>query len=339
MKTKLLVLSFLLAAIGTLSAKVWTVSNNAVNAGHFTAIQSAADSAMAGDTIYVMGSPTDYGNVTIKCRVTMIGAGYALTGTQYNYYSEVDNIYIDSASFGQVVSGTKIMGFWVNSNFDYSGTSNISGVDVERCYLNSTMYVNGPNWHIVNNDIYSIQVQYWNNTYIQNNFIEYIYYSNQTSVLIDHNNFVVTNGNMFSSVSNAIISNNIFWWGTPQNNVTSCVFSNNVTTYSTTINLPPAGNSGSNNNFSGASYFTDATIPAGNVGQNSIWNYKWTIKPASAIHNSGSDGTDPGVYGGAYPMPNLTGATRIPQMVQLNVSGVAPAGGNLNVNFISKVQH
>ena len=340
MKTKLFTLSLaLFASISMLSAKVWTVSNNAITAGHFTSVQIAADSANVGDTIYVVGSPTDYGNVTLKCMVTMIGAGYAVTGTQYNYASVVDNIYLDSAAFGPQVSGTKVMGFWINSSFDYNSTANINDVDVERCYISSWLYVSGSNWKIVNNDINVIDPQYNANVFIQNNFIQQIQYSNQTTVIIDHNNFVANSGNIFYTVSNAVISNNIFWWGTPQNNTSSCTYSNNVVTYSSTINLPPANNVGANNTFIGTSYFSNASIPSSTVCQNCIWNYTWGIKPASPIHNSATDGTDPGVYGGAYPCQTSTGATRIPQMTLMNVGAVVPAGGNLNVNFKARVQN
>jgi len=351
MKTKLSIFSFILLAVGTLSAHVITVSNNSITAGHFTNLQQAIDSAHVGDTVYVMGSPTTYvglstnpggdaSNIYITTQITLIGAGYAVTGTQYNYASIVNSIYIDSSFGGNKVSGTKVMGMDIASNFDYNSTSNINDIDLERCYVGGQINVYGSNWLIHNNDINYIDCQYEGNIYIQNNFIVYIQYSSATTVVIDHNNFVTDGSSYFYNIQNALITNNIFWFGRPDNGsyISGNTFSNNVCTNSSPIVLPPAGNAGSNDTTTAASYF-NGSVPSSTVGQNAIWNYNWTIKTSSLIHNRGTDGTDPGVYGGSYPMPNLTCATRIPQMTLMNVGGVAPAGGNLNVNFKAKVQN
>ena len=47
-------------------AKVITVNNNINSPGQYTNLQQAIDSASAGDTIYVHGSATSYGNVNVK---------------------------------------------------------------------------------------------------------------------------------------------------------------------------------------------------------------------------------------------------------------------------------
>lgn len=354
MKTKLLVLSLLVLAITNLSARVRTVCNAAITGGtpnaglRYTNLQTALDSAHVGDTIYVVGTQTDYGSITIPTRVTLIGAGYNVTGLQYNYNSVVDQIEIDSASNtgDSVVSGTKIMGMYVNNYIDNSATTGINSIDIERCYVGYYLYICGNNWIIRNNILDNIQCNggnnTWNNIYIQNNFISYIANSSATSVIIDHNNFVTNGNSYFYYVSNAIISNNIFWAGRPDNgsNVTGNNFSNNVTTNTSLYSLPPANNVGSGDTATTTSFFNDPTISVGTFSQNTIWNYNWkTFKAASKINNRATDGTNPGVYGGSYPMPNLTGACRIPQMVNMNVSGVAPAGGSLNVNFKAKVQN
>jgi len=354
MKTKLLIFSFVIIALGSLSARVRTVCNAAITGGapnaglRYTNLQTALDSAHVGDTIYVVGSQTDYGSITIPTRVTLIGAGYNVTGTQYNYNSIVDQINIDSTSNtgDSLVSGTRIMGMVVNNYLDNSATAGINNIDIERCYVGYYLYINGNNWTIRNNIIANLNCNgnnvTWNNIYIQNNFVSYITNSSSTSVIIDHNNFVTNGNSCFYYVTNAIISNNIFWACRPDNgsNVSGNNFSNNVTTNTSLYNLPPANNVGSGDTATTTSFFNDPTISVTTFNQNTIWNYNWkTFKAASKINNRATDGTNPGVYGGSYPMPNLSGAGRIPQMVNMNVSGVAPAGGNLNVNFKAKVQN
>jgi hypothetical protein len=339
MKSTLLIVSLAFLMIGSLEANVVTCSNNAINAGQYTAIQTAVDAANPGDTVYVMGSPSAYGDVTIKKHVTMIGAGYAVTNTQNNWASIIGYVYLDSIGFGAQVSGTKIMGFNITGNIGQTGTGSLNYITLERNYINNYITVFGSNWTIRNNDIYALNIQ--NNSYcfVYNNFIGTLQNSNKTTVNISNNNFVTNNYNAFSTISNAIIANNIFYYCSPLASVTSCVFSNNVTTNSTAQVLPPAGNTGSGNLNNTPPGFVDASIPASTVGQSVIWNYNWHIATGSPAHNGGTDGTDIGVYGGTYPYPNMTGATHIPQMQVLNVSGTVPQGGNLNVSFKARKQN
>ncbi|HWY99407.1 MAG TPA: hypothetical protein VNY36_09995 [Bacteroidia bacterium] len=353
MKTKLFILSISLFVFGSLSAHVITVSNNAVSAGHFSNLQIAIDSANAGDTVYVMGSPTAYSsygeatfnnsNIYITTRITLIGAGYNVTGTQNNWVSYINGyIYIDSTAFTTQLSGTKILGMDVNGSINQAGIGGaISNIDIERTYVNGWIYVFGHNWNIINNNVYGVQPQYNANVFIQNNFLYTVEYSNQTSVVISNNNFVINGGNAFYTVSNALIANNIFFYVNPIPNTTSCVFSNNLSFNSSAIALPPAGNTGSgdiNPATLGVVGFTDATI-TNYASQSTVWNYNWKFKAASPGHNGGTDGTDIGVYGGAYPYPNMSGATRIPQMTLMNVGAIVPVGGTVPVNFKARVQN
>jgi len=338
MKTSLLSFGILLFAAGTLQANVITCSNNAINAGMYTTIQAAHDAAGVGDTVYVMGSPSSYGDLTIKTRITVIGAGYALTGTQYNYASTLGNIYFDTVGFGNPVSGTHLMGLYFQG-INQTGSGAINNITIERCFVNSTLNIYGHNWNIRNNNAYYININNNSYIYIQNNFIGYIQNTNSPTVVVSNNDFVSYSYNTFYNTSNALIANNIFYYCNPTAGATGCTFSNNITTASTAMVLPPAGNTGANNINNTPPGFTDATIPSATVSQASISGYNWKLKPTSPGHNTGTDATDIGAYGGAYPMPNLTGATRIPQMQLFNAAGVVPQGGNLNVNFKARKQN
>jgi hypothetical protein len=350
MKTKLFILSFLALAVGRLSAHVITVSNGPVSGGHFYNLQIAIDSANVGDTVYCIGSPNNYNsygestyndnNIHITNRITLIGAGYAVTGTQNNYVSYISgSIILDSNAFTVQLSGTKILGMDCGSQLYQNGSGSINNVDVERCYIPSWVYVFGHGWTIINNDIYGVIVQYNAYTYIQNNFLYQVQNSNQTTVVISNNDFVISGGNPFYTVSNALIANNVFFYDNPDANVTSCVFTNNIAFNGSALVLPPAGNTGSGNSVPaslGVFGFTDASL-TGYVGQN-VWTHVWTFKPSSPAYHGGTDGTDMGVNGGAYPYPNYTGATRIPQMTLLNVPAIVPQGGSMNVNFKARDQ-
>jgi hypothetical protein len=338
MKNTLLCLSFIAFAFGSAKATVVTISNNTIAAGMYSSIQTGCDAANPGDTVYVMGSPTSYGDLTLKKRLTLIGAGYNVTGTQNNWNSVINYFYFDTISFGSPISGTKIMGFNINQ-ISQTGSGPINNVTVERNYLGGYLYVMGSNWIIKDNNVSTINIQYNANVYIYNNFIGAVQNSNKTSVVISNNNFVTNSGNAFYTMSNALIANNIFYYSSPLAYTTACTFSNNITTNSTAQVLPNAGNTGSGNFNNQTPGFVDATIPTSTVGQNVVWNYNWHLTNASAGHLSGTDLTDIGVYGGPYPFPNMSGATRIPQMELLNVQGTVPQGGNLNVNFKARKQN
>jgi hypothetical protein len=59
-----------------LDAKQWTVSNNPNMPAQFSSVQTAIDSAAAGDTIFVYNSPNQYGSVNVTKKLHIIGAGY-----------------------------------------------------------------------------------------------------------------------------------------------------------------------------------------------------------------------------------------------------------------------
>lgn len=172
------------------------------------------------------------------------------------------------------------------------------------------------------------------NLLIQNNlFYSTVFYTSiQNSVLINHNVFMNTIGSgqyCLYGISFATISNNIFWSTSPLNsNVGNCIFNNNVTYQTVNDAIPGASNSGSGNLVSTNPQFVNVPAPAINLADN------YNVTGASPAHNAGTDGTDLGIYGGAAPMPDLTGMPGIPQMIQMNIMNpVITPGTNLNVNF------
>jgi len=115
---------FLLAALASLFltsfsyAKIWQVNNNLADTlgVDFNSLQAANDSAfvMDGDTLYVAGSLTSYGDVDFDKRLIVIGPGY----------------FLDENPETQAVTATARLGV-VNFN---TGSSNslIAGFEIER---------------------------------------------------------------------------------------------------------------------------------------------------------------------------------------------------------------
>lgn len=319
------------------NATILTVNNSATSGGQYTSLQTALDAASVGDTIYVHGSTESYGTATIKKRVVLIGAGYAPQGTQFNWPSTVGSIYIDSISTTipvNPVSHTKLIGLQIEgivSCYD----ANINDILVERCMVTSYIGVAGKNWIIRNSLISYIYVYNYPSCLIINNIINDLYTSNKSSVLISNNIFATGS---FSSVSYAILTNNIFWSSTPLSGFEYCTFNNNVT-YATTAQVLPYGTNTGGGNINADPQFVSTNIPTSNLTTAHMPEYNWNVGATSPCKNAGTDATDIGIYGGGYPMINLTGAYKIPQITEMNIqNAVLQASGTLTVKFKARKQ-
>ena len=115
---------------------------------------------------------------------------------------------------------------------------------------------------------------------------------------------------------------------------------NNLTVSASSDVIPFGTNTGTGNiNNSSASNLFVGGMSA-TVGYPTITTSDWHILAASPAHNTGTDGSDLGIYGGTQPMINLTGASNlIPQMTLLNISNPSlPVNDNLNVRFKARKQ-
>ena len=130
-----------------------------------------------------------------------------------------------------------------------------------------------------------------------------------TSIPILNNNFIGASPSTYSfnTINEKIISNNIFYGRTPaanaagtsSANLINSIFTNNLSISTGNDALPPAGgtNSGSGNLVTISPSFTSVPV-------SSTWSstHDYTlIAGTSAAIGAGSDGTDIGITGGAYP--------------------------------------
>jgi hypothetical protein len=339
---KKLFLSLVLAATAiTANATVITVNNGSVTAGQYTTIQPAVDAAKAGDTIYVHGSVTTYGDVTLNKRVVLLGAGHHLTGTQYNLSSKLSYIYLSQGNSTTLPTGSIIKGFDFGNLGSSGGSLLINNITIERNYF-SYLSVYGSGWIIKNNVGSYIACTENKNLIISNNVLVNVATSSQPSVIITNNIF--RSGCYINSVSYANIANNIFIEPGQNYGITSNgsqnTWNKNIMIYADPANFktfPPAGNTGVGNLNTIDDQFTDV-IPL-NVTSNDVPNYNWNLLTTSLGYKYGTDGTDNGIFGGSYPMPDLTGATNIPQMTSMDIlNSVIPQNGTLTIELKARGQ-
>ena len=315
------------------SAKVITVNNNPNSPGQYSNLQMAIDSASAGDSIYVQGSSTSYGSVSVKKPLYFFGTGNKPNKAN-NLVSEIGNIQLDTVVNVSGASGTKITGFRLTAVIGYSGNGGTQNVQIQRNYFISgttKIFISGSGWIIENNIFESslVKVNNKSNIIIRNNILKScsIQTSNQSTVVISNNIFLGSSFTAFSNISNALIANNIFSGSTPNGTgVNNNTMSNNIT-YQTSSDIIPSGtNTGSGNLVAQNPMFVN--VPANNFN----YSYNFALDSISPGKNAGTDGTDIGIYGGVMPFVDLTGAPSIPQVKSVSIQNpVITVGDSLQV--------
>lgn len=322
------------------SAKVITVNNNINSPGQYSSLQQAIDSASAGDTIYVHGSATSYGNVNVKKRLYFFGTGNKPNKSN-TLVSEAGNIQLDTLAGISGASGTKIIGFKLNSVKGYASSGGTKNVTLGRNYFISggvKVNITGKGWTLENNifSLSNIDINNNSNTIIRNNIFNncYLTASNQPTVLITNNIFLGSN-NALTAISNALITNNIFKGATPNGTgVSNNTFSNNISHQTSNDTMPYGTNAGSGNMYSQDPLFTNVAINAFN------YNYDFTLSATSPGKNAGTDATDIGAFGGVAPFVDMTGTPAIPQVKTLTIlNPVISVGDSLQVIIKAKKQN
>ncbi len=333
-------------AVLSANATVLTVNNGTVSGGQYTSAQAAIDASAEGDTVYIHGSNTSYGNVTLKKRIVLLGAGHTPQSTQYNMKSELGYIYLNKGTSVTLPTGSVIKGIDFSYLLGNNGSLDVNNITIERC--NSyAIQVLGNGWLIANSILPSLDINYFSNVIVNNNFITSISGSNKPSVLIT-NNIFISGGNSNSlqpDVSYVNITNNIFInpessFGAYSSTFKQNTLSKNIFVYADPqkfIDLQFPNNSSSGNlNTANPQFVSDIPLL---VSTTLLSSYDWHLLSTSVGKNYGTDGTDVGIYGGSYPMPNLTGAPNIPQMISVDIeNSVIPQNGILNVAIKARSQ-
>jgi hypothetical protein len=248
------VLAILVSLFMTVSAqaKIWRVNNNIGIAADFTTLQNAHNAAAAGDTIYVEGSNTSYGNLTSSKQLYIIGPGYFLDQLPNSQVGQltakVGDMTLNNGAGGTVIMGVDFYGntltlycndvtvrknkfyspsgndpayyygvirlYHLNNNGNNPGVSNI--VIAQNCglYIDATKPSNNI---LITNNILGYSTNYGDAT--TSNCID----GGQNTVLLIQNN-VIRRGRI--NVYGSTITNNIMVAGhfVPNNNL----YSNNI---------------------------------------------------------------------------------------------------------------
>jgi len=251
-------------------ATIRTVCNMPYSPGQFTTFAAALAASAVNDTIYVHGSNINYGSISVnKNGIVIIGAGHNPAKT-VSLGSSFTTINLSA-------SGCQFIGLSFDIMIAF-GTS--SSTTVKRCKVQASSSSegisisgasNGNNWLIEGNvfnggSIYAC-INFGgsssSNTTIRNNIFNYGIYSNSSSttpftLLILNNVFIGNLPSTFSSISNAVIDNNIFYRSGPQGVATGCVMDYNISFSCSNNNFAAPG---SNNLVNVNPLFTNFPLP------------------------------------------------------------------------------
>jgi len=339
-KNLTLLLTLLIISAKATFATVLTVSNSPISGGQYTNITDAVTAATTDDTIYIQGTGVSYGNATINKRLVVMGAGYNVTGTQFNMSTICGTLTVDSSNFTGPISGLQILGI----NGDITFNIALNNVHIARCH-GGINYVRGNNWIVENNIIASMY--FYTNTIssfiIRNNVINGAISSaynpvNASGLLIDHN--IITGALHY--LTYAVITNNVFHFSgvTSSGGNNYNTYNNNICINTTPESLPFGTNSGSGNFNNPLPSQVFVTSLTSSMTYPTLLGYDLHLSSSSPGKNSATDGTDVGIYGGVMSFPNMTGATTLPQMTMLNIlNSSLPQGGTLNYEFKARKQN
>ncbi len=332
-------------------AKVRTVSQDAMTPAQYTTPAAAINASAAGDTIYIHGSLTAYPDLIInKINLTLIGPGYNPTKDN-PLKATFSNVRLDTTGLNQTGRGTKLIGFVITGTLYHGAnwaSANVAGnnnVVVAGCTI-ASIYVAGNNWTI-KNCIISSSVNFYDhsNVVVSNNIFNtgYLYNSDKPTVLIANNLFFKGGNIFYSTITYATFTNNILV-GTAvvdAANVNSNSMNNNLTYAIFGISgsgetLPTANNTGSGNitNTDPMFNFQTSVTLASNTNLSLDWDFK--LQAGSPALTASASAGEIGLYAGAYPWVDNTGMGAIPYVKSMNISGVVPVGGNINVDVKAK---
>lgn len=313
----------------------------------YSTAQAAHDASVAGDIIYiepVYADNTDYGNLNINRRVTLIGSGYdptLVTGSSFDKRTvSFTNVYLNQGS-----AGSRITGLNIGSAISIYDANCI----IERCKI-SSIYLQRQ----TNEGVTTVA----NNTLIRNNFITTVGgVGNESSFTPTTNNSIITNniirGFIFNLVS-ATITRNTFYnnnYGfafrdVDGSSITANIFDErDVNSFFTTDGTSCQGTTLSNN-----LCIRHAGLPANNGNVNSVSSstvFKvtnpWSVSPflesnlelspTSPALTVGPSSTPIGAFSGTTPFVP-SGLTNIPFITDFSINGI----GNVNSPLIINVK-
>jgi hypothetical protein len=336
MKNLLTLLSLIMCTAILDAQTVITVDNTTGSGADYTSLQAAVADANPGDTLQVHSSPTSYGSIDIDKRLYIIGTGHNPSANSDIETADLVTITLKSNCANTTINGLRFSTLNVGAPI-----VDITDITVRNCRITSAIIgadnVNVQNW-VIEGNVFHYGYLNANNSYnwlIRNNIFYsnyYSFYNLNSSATITNNLIIETANVLFSTCDGPTVINNIFYVtaGSTAIGLTS-------TTLSASNNLTYAGNGASLSNFPGTDNLNNTDpmfINATNAGIANYYSNDYHSESGSVADNAGTDGTDIGLYGGAFGYHQDGKPSDAPYMVSLGIQNPSVEVGELlNVIF------
>jgi hypothetical protein len=329
---------FLILLVQNTTAQNLITVQNGGNPTFYNNLDSAIIYAQNGDTVYLPGGGFSL-SVPINKRLHIIGVGHNPDSTLATNLSQINGTF----SLNGDASNGSICGVYISGCI--TDGSNISSYSFVRCRVGSLcLSSSSANWSFIENVIHGefiIASPGVSNFFFSNNIIDAARYDGQPS----------NNGFNLSDFRNNIFLRQAtcYYWGCYDIiKATGCSFSNNIflsdsrtllyiensamfnNLFVEPIAFPPNGSYWSSNNIVGQQ---QASIFINQAGFGFSYSHDYQLQSTCPGKNAGKDGTDIGVYGGAYPWKTGSLPTK-PHVQYKTVSDVHPDG---NIHVVIKV--
>lgn len=340
MKTKILLfMSALVVTLSTHSQNTWIVDNNPGANPDFTDIQSAINTSVAGDTIYIQQSETNYEDATVNKLVNIVGRSHSESA----YTSRMDQLKIDTGGSGSFISG-----LWID-DFLSENNATITNMKIQNNYIDSFDMSNSSvmnNSFLIGNVINSANDIRLSNSVISHNLF--------TGASIVFNFYDITFKNniiLINASSNATGLNNTVYTAANPNNITveNCIiikptgtadvvnFSSgndgfvfeNCISYNAQggfINLPFDGVDTNLND-------VDPQFVAVSDAFFNAYTNDYHLQSGSPGITFGNDGLDVGIYNSGYSFNNFGFTNGIPRVTITSISNTVAPGADVEVTI------
>ncbi|WP_394993032.1 hypothetical protein [Emticicia sp.] len=311
----------------------------------YSTVQAAHDASVAGDIIYiepVNTDNTDYGDLAINRRITLIGTGYNPTlvmGSSFDKRTvSINYFYLNQGSSGSRITGLNIRYLTISD----------ANCTIERCNITGNLGMSKQTIEGVTTIA--------NNTIIRNNFISASIggLGNESLAGATTNNSIITNNIINGTISylvSATITRNTFYAFTTYifrdvdgSSITANIFDvRDASTFFATQGTSCQGTTLSNNLCT-----RHAGLPANNGNVNSVSSstvFKvtnpWTVNPflesnlelspTSPALTVGPSSTPIGAFSGTTPFVP-SGLTNIPFITDFSINGIGNVNSPLQIN-------
>ena len=285
-----------------------------------------------GDTIYLPNG--SFGTATINRKVVIFGVGHDPESTAATFSTQMTSLILAAGAEESIISGLSLTNLSITAG----------NTDIRRCHISTIGY--GSN--LANGGSLRECIIY---TRISGNGVSNL---NMSNCIFHTANTATNTANLFiKDVKNSIFQNNILmnYWrfgfqditdcvfnnnyiiGYNNNEITNCLFNNNI--FSTNVNFPNGSNNGADN-------LSNLTVNATFEDVNEtmirfLYTNDYNLRNASPGKGAGLDGTDIGIFGGAFPF-KVGSTPRNPHISEKDIPFNLTTDGKLPVKITVEAQ-